>query len=771
MKQRLIDYAWCLLPMLLFSISTASNAEEIMADGQSRPTIAVVLAGGGAKGAAHIGVLKALEEMRIPVDIVTGTSMGSYVGGLYALGMDADEIEKTLYEIDWNSGYHDRVERSERRIRDKVYDDRYQLHTDLGLRWIGVQVPKGVVQGQNMLHILRQSTKNIPAFQSFDDLPIHYRAVATDILALKPVVLKDGEIVDAMMASMSVPGALPPYKYRGMLLVDGGVTNNMPVDIAREMGADIIIAVDISTDYLTGDQLTTFLTVGNQLSNYLVRRSTQEQSEKLHDTDVLLKPHVGNMSTTDFAEMPEALKQGYQVAEQNKKILQAYSIPELDYLAYQNKKNAIREKIHSGSDLQLAKVNIINNSHYNEKLLRHRLDIEAGETYTSDEIETKVRDLYALDRFERISYQYTETEDGKADLTIDVNEKEWGPNYLDFRFSLEDNFKNSSKYSIGLTSNFTDLTDDGAELRTNFEIGTDKLIVFELYVPMSYNQNFFTSFSGSYLDEKSSIFIPQNSLNSNSIDTSTSLSDTENSLPVDYIRWVGDIALGFQPTLWQEFRVGIRYTDGNTSITGLPAAGDFDYTRQGAYVRYRFDTLNDVNFPTKGYYADLQYLLSQDETEDSGNTSKDIVSEISAKLMVAEHYKKHSLVAQVEYETIDSRHAIVPIAPRELGGFLNLSGLPKDSLTGSNKAFSSLVYRYKWFENDFGLFQSPVYLGASLEYGGVWVDPNKKLDTDSMYFSGSLFTGIDSPVGPIMLAYGQTEQGFESVYLIVGSSF
>lgn len=215
----------------------------------------------------------------------------------------------------------------------------------------------------------------------------------------------------------------------------------------------------------------------------------------------------------------------------------------------------------------------------------------------------------------------------------------------------------------------------------------------------------------------------------------------------------------------------MRYTDGNTYVTGLPIAGDLDYTRQGAYARYRFDTLDDVNFPSKGFYADMQYLISQDETNDSGSTTKDTVSEITTKFVAAQHYKKHSLVGQIEYETVDSRNSFLPIAPRELGGFLNLSGIPKDSLAGSNKAFSSLVYRYKWFDNDFGLFQSPVYLGASLEYGGVWSDTSQKLDTDSLYMAGSLFTGIDSPIGPIILAYGQTEQSYRSIYLIVGSAF
>lgn len=752
------------LPLMCWSV----NAQQVMPDGSTRPTIAVVLAGGGAKGAAHIGVLQALEEMHIPVDIVTGTSMGSYVGGLYALGMSAEEIQKTLQSIDWNTGYNDRVSRSERRVRDKEYDDRYQLHTDLGLRWLEVKVPKGVVQGQNMLQILRQSTGNLPAFESFDDLPVHYRAVATDIVNLEPVVLEDGEIVDAMMASMSVPGALPPYPYKGMLLVDGGVTNNMPVDLARSMGADIIIAVDISTDYKTEEQLSTFLSVGDQLSNYLVRRSTQDQTLLLTPNDVLLKPAVGKMSTTDFSQMPEAYGLGYEAAIAQQNTLSRYSINPKNYAAYQVKKQQKRSAFKSGAELEVKQINIENKSHYNEKLLLNRLNIKSGEEYTSEEIEQKVRDLYALDRFERVSYDYQDNGDGTTDLNIQVNEKEWGPNYLDFRFFMEDNFKNSSKYSIGLTSNFTDLGDTGAELRSNLEIGTDKLFGLELYVPLSYNQNYFLVTSATYSDEKSNFFIPENVSNTQAVDMESHLSDTDNALPVDYVKLVGDLAIGYQPTLWQELRLGIRYTDGNTSVTGLPLFGESNYARQGVYARYRLDTLDDFSFPTQGYYADAEYLYSFDEYDDAQD---DQVTEISTTLMIAKSYHKHSLVGRFDYGVVDSDNTDLPVDPKELGGFLNLSGIPRDSLLGRNKAYTSLVYRYKWFDNDFGLFKSPVYLGGSVEYGGVWNNADEKWDTDSMYLAGSVFTGVDSPIGPIILSYGHTEEGYQSVYLIVGSTF
>lgn len=758
-----------LLGLMTFPLVCLSvYAQEVMPDGSTRPTIAVVLAGGGAKGAAHIGVLQALEEMHIPVDIITGTSMGSYVGGLYALGMSAEEIQTTVQSIDWNTGYNDRVGRSERRVRDKEYDDRYQLHTDLGLRWLEVKVPRGVVQGQNMLQILRQSTGNLPAFKSFDDLPIHYRAVATDIVNLKPVVMDAGELVDAMMASMSVPGALPPYPYKGMLLVDGGVTDNMPVALARSMGADIVIAIDISTDYKTEEQLSTFLSVGDQLSNYLVRRSTQEQTLLLTPKDVLLKPAVGKMSTTDFSQMPAAYGLGYEAANAQKNSLSRYSIRADHYSAYLANKQSKRSKYKSGAELEIQKVTITNNSHYNEQLLLARLGIESGQEYSNEEIEQKVRDLYALDRFERVSYDYESNGDGTTNLNLQVNEKEWGPNYLDFRFFMEDNFKNASKYSIGMTSNFTELGDMGAELRSNFEIGTDKLFGLELYVPMTYNQNYFLVTSANYSDEKSNFFIPENFESTQAVDTKSHLSDTDNSLPIDYVKIVGDLAIGYQPTLWQELRLGIRYTDGETSLTGLPYFGGSEYTRQGVYARYRLDTLDDFSFPTQGYYADAEYLYSFDKYDDAED---DQVTEVSTTLMVAKSYRKHSLVGRFDYGVVDSDNTDLPIDPKELGGFLNLSGIPRDSLLGRNKAYTSLVYRYKWFDNDFGLFKSPVYLGGSIEYGGVWNDANKKWDNDSMYLAGSAFTGIDSPIGPIILSYGQTEEGYQSVYLIVGSTF
>ncbi|GEM73933.1 patatin-like phospholipase family protein [Vibrio sagamiensis] len=737
-------------------------------DDEQRPKIAVVLAGGGAKGAAHIGVLKALEEMHIPVDIVTGTSMGAYVGGLYAVGMSADEIESFIYSVDWNSGYRDRVDRSQRRVRDKEYEDRYQVNTDLGLRFGEVRSPTGVVQGQNMLRILRETTGNLGQFDSFDQLAIPYRSIATDIVELEEVVLDNGYLVDAMMASMSVPGALPPYELNGHLLVDGGVVNNMPVEIARAMGADIVIAVDISTDYKEKDEFTGLLTVADQLSNYLVRRSTQDQVDKLQSDDIYIRPNVGQMETVEFDKMSEAFQAGYDVTYQLKSKLAPLRLSGADYQKYIDKKQDKRQMLKYGDERVVDQIMIINNTHYSDILLTNRLELKTGRVLKTAEIEKAVENLYALDRFELITYHFEEI-GGATILVLEVNEKSWGPNYLDFRFFLEDDFSTVSQYGIGVSANFTNLNSHGAEMTFNVEMGTDKLVEAEVYSPILSSQKLFVAGKLNYNTQNR--HWPAGDFEHPDIES------VYDFLPVSYAESIAEVSFGVQPTLWQEFRITSRYTKGDIEASTNASAGHFQYDRFGLLARYRLDTLDDFAFPTRGLLIDFEYLLSNDKSpqgllqNQSDEYVKDTVSEVSAHFKGAITHERHTLVGQTEYSFVDSDKLSIPLDPRQLGGFLNLSGIPRNSIIGKNLFYSSLVYRYKWMDNDFGLFEAPVYVGTSLEYGGVWSDNEVKFNKVPLYTAASVFFGVDSPIGPIMLSYGKTEHNLDAVYLIIGTSF
>ncbi|WP_072055643.1 patatin-like phospholipase family protein [Aliivibrio fischeri] len=750
-------------PFIFSSVFLYLFSSIAVASDESRPKIGLVLAGGGAKGAAHIGVLKALEEMHIPIDYITGTSMGAYVGGLYASGMSADEIEAFIDTVDWNSGFVDKVERSERQIRDKEYEDRYQIGTDIGFSFTELKAPKGFVQGQTMAKILRATSDNIPYLNSFDELPIPFRAVATDIEKLEPVILDKGNLAEAMMASMSVPGALPPAEYDGRLLVDGGVVNNMPVDVVREMGADIVIAVDIGSDYLEADDISSYLSVMGQLTNFMVKNSTKQQEKLLDEQDILLAPHVGKMETAEFDKMPFAYGKGYDIAYEKHKALDKLVLSDKKYQEYLKEKELKASTLLRGEDLYVNKITIKNDSLYTESMLLDRLNLEEGRSYSADELEEHIRDLYVIDRFERVDYYYQENEEGTHDLIVEVKEKSWGPNYLDFRFALEDDFDNQSKYSLGMSINFTDieltgLRDNRSELRTNFELGTDKLVSAELYTPFLVNQLLFTSIKSVYSVEQKKFSLSGNELGS-----------IDNDFPLEYSDLVFEAAVGLQGHLWSDFRVGGRYTKGEVAFTSLRDL-NASYSREGVFAQYRLDTLDNFTFPTKGFYVNAEYLYSHDNVEDSVvdiEATKDSVIEISLNTRAAWTYSRHTFVGNFEYGVVENKKGDLQLEPKSLGGFLRLSGTPKDSLTGQNLVFGSLVYRYRLMDNDFGLFQSPIYLGASLENGGLWNQDSIK--DAPLYTAGSAFIGVDSPIGPIVLAYGRTEQNHESVYLSIGA--
>ncbi|WP_394240188.1 patatin-like phospholipase family protein [Vibrio astriarenae] len=761
---------------LVSPFHAAANEKNATVQDQStekkRPTIALVLAGGGAKGAAHIGVIKALEEMQIPVDIVTGTSMGSFVGGLYATGMSADEIESFIYSVEWNNGYRDRVSRTERRVRDKEYEDRYTLNPELGIGFGEFRSPRGLVQGQGMLRILRETTGNVARLDSFDELAIPYRSVASDIVELEPVVIGDGYLIDAMMASMSVPGALPPYEIDGRLLVDGGVTNNMPVDVAYEMGADVVIAVDISSDYKELDEFTSLFTVADQLSNYMVRRSTREQKEYLREGDIYMHPEVGDMQTTEFDRMPSAFEKGYQIAHENADKLAKLSVSSSEFQQYIDEKQQRRSALDFGHELTVDRIELGNNSHYSDEVIENRLNIEQGKALTFEELEESVDRLYVLDRFERVTYQYDKHEDENV-LKVDVEEKRWGPNYLNFRFFLEDDFDTSSQYAIGASINFTDLNSHGAELKTNVEMGTDKLLEADFYTPLSPSLNWFSTSSLKYTDEQRHM----------PIDFETgeipdpSLGAINDFVPITYKQFQAELAVGFHTELWRLLRFGGRYTQGKGEFTTIGSAGKVEFDRIGAFVNLRVDTLDSFSLPTKGYYLNIEYLYSLDNVDPSDavdivdKVSNDRVQEFSVEASAAHSFDRHTFVGRFDYGIVENSIGEFPVDPKELGGFLSLSGISRNSMIGNNLLFSSVVYRYRWFDNDFGMFKSPVYLGGSLEYGGVWNDTDIRFDDAPLYVAGSVFAGIDSPIGPIMFAYGRTEENNDSVYLILGTSF
>ena len=283
------------------------------APGDTRPRVGLVLGGGGARGFAHVSVLKELERQRIPVDCIAGTSMGALVGGLYASGMSAADIEREMRALDWPRMFNDRLDRPQRTYRRKRDDDLALVPAKPGIGNDGLKIAPGVLSGERVLLLLERLTQPVAVRDDFDALPIPFRAVATDLNTGQAVVLGRGNLALAMRASMSIPGIFKPVVMDQRVLVDGGLANQVPVDVVRAMGADVVIAVDVGTPLAALDEGASLFAIVDQISGFMTVGSARSQVETLGEKDFLILPPLGNqVSTSAFEKIDLAMKIGEQ---------------------------------------------------------------------------------------------------------------------------------------------------------------------------------------------------------------------------------------------------------------------------------------------------------------------------------------------------------------------------------------------------------------------------------------------------------------------------
>ena len=304
------------------------------AEAPRRPRVGLVLSGGSAHGFAHVGVLKVLEELRVPVDVVAGTSMGSIVGGLYASGMSPAEMERLLLTTDWEDLLDDRPSRDRLSYRRKQDDVLNYVDLEMGLTRKGIAFPSGLIAGQKLGFLLKSLTLGTVGVASFDALPIPFRCVATDIATGEKVVLSDGSLAEAIRASMSIPAVFSPVPRGGRLLVDGGLVENLPVAEAEAMGAEVVVAVDVSSDKFDPEKLKSF---GGVLSRMVEPPDQAERLEGPSRASVVVAPQVADIPSMDFARAADLVARGEEAARALAKELSALSVPEEEYRAYRER--------------------------------------------------------------------------------------------------------------------------------------------------------------------------------------------------------------------------------------------------------------------------------------------------------------------------------------------------------------------------------------------------------------------------------------------------
>jgi NTE family protein len=732
---------WLLVCALSVGASTAIAQETGAADdAEPRPRIGLVLGGGGARGAAHIGVLKELERMRIPIDAIAGTSMGAIVGGLYATGVNAADLEELVSSLDWAAALTDTPDREDLSFRRKQDEREFPINFELGVRGTELLLPKGVIQGQKLDLLLRDLTLDASHIRDFDDLPIPFRAVASDIVAGEAVVLSGGDLTLAIRASMSVPGVFAPARVDGRLLVDGGLIGNLPVDVMKGMGVDIIIAVDVEFPLYKTEELGSVLTISEQMLTILIRKETLRQIDTLGDSDVLIRPELGVFASTNFGEIAEAIPPGRKAVLRQAARLEELSLPPSEWDAH-----IARRQLQQQEKRPLAFVDVVHAGILSPRVLASRLSVQKGDPIDPAVLAQNANRLYGLQLYEQVSYQLSE-KDGEIGVQYRATAKSWGPNFLQFGVSLEDDFEGSTGFNLATRLTRAGLNRLGAEWRTDLQLGSDPALLSEFYQPLSFDSRLFFAPRFEVRQFNLSAFSMQ--------DTIASYRVSEGEFGLDFGRELA--ASG-------EFRVGIYRGVGEARVNvGDPALPNFKFDTGGAFARLRFDTVDNSSFPRHGLLADVEWNLSR-----PGFGADFAFDTIKGEVAQTWSRGKSSLQLGLSYATtLSSDNTVQDYFP--LGGFLRLSGLERGEISGPHSGLARLVY-YRRVGNTTGdVFETPIYLGASVEAGNVWLQ-RSDISFESLEINGSVFVGLDSFFGPVYLAAGFADGGQTNFYLFIGA--
>lgn len=732
--------ATALIVLLLPGTGLGQAQDDTKAEELRRPRIGLVLGGGGARGAAHIGVLRELERLRIPVDAIAGTSMGAIVGGLYAAGVSVAELEEVVQSIDWYDAFVDMPGREDMRFRRKQDDEAFPIRFTLGLRDGELQLPKGLIQGQKLGLILRELTIDAAGIRDFDDLPIPFRAVASDIATGEMVELSRGDLALSMRASMSAPGIFAPVVVEGRTLVDGGLVGNVPVDTIRDMGVDIVIAVDVEFPLYEPEQLVSALDITAQMLTVLIRKETRRQLSTLGQQDFLIRPDLGQFGSTNFEQIVEAIEPGQIAAAAQADALGRYSLGPEQYAQYQARRSATVPRPGAVDFIEVKAEGPLS-----PRVIEARLSTRVGDSVDPKRLGQDADSIYGMDQYEHVDYRLV-TVDGRSGIVFDARPKSWGPNFLQFGVSLEDDFEGATEFNMSARLTRMGMNSRGAEWRNDLQVGTEPFLASEFYQPLSFDSRFFVAPRLGIEQRNVRAFADEFSIARYRV--------TEGDLGIDAGRELGN---------WGELRAGVFRGKGRATVkVGDPELPTFDFDTGGFFARLGIDTLDDAQIPTHGQHADIEWRAGRASMGDDADSDR-----IEADISVIRSFGRHTWQIGAVYNTsLTDESQIQNFFP--LGGFLRLSGLARGEIIGPHAALARIVYYRRWGATAGSLFDVPVYIGASLEAGNVWQD-RSDIALGSLIANGSLFTGFDTYLGPLFIGAGFAEGGRTNFYLQLGA--
>jgi NTE family protein len=731
--RRLLLCLLCLLPSALLAAPPVSEPPK--------PRIGLVLSGGAARGLAHIGVLKALEEQGIKIDAIAGTSMGAVIGGLYASGYKIDELEKLALDIDWQQALSDAPPRKDVPFRRKQDDRDFLVKQKLSFRDDGsLGLPLGVIQGQNLALLLESLLAHASDIRDFDKLPIPFRAVATDIVSGEKMVFRKGHLPQVIRASMSIPAVFAPVEVNGRLLVDGGMVDNIPLDVAREMGVDIAIVVDIGTPLRNRKQLATVIDVLNQSITLMTQRNSQEQLATLHPNDILIQPPLAGFGVTDFGRAQEMIDAGYRAT----RILDARLTALRPAEPATPQLTAARDP--SQRTPLISAIKVENDSKVDDSVIRYYIRQPLGEPLDLGRLQTDMGTLYGLDYFEQVHYRVVH-KGGDNTLVISARGKRSGTDYLRVGLNLSDDMRGDSAFNLGASYRINGINRLGAEWLTRAQIGDQQELYTEFYQPLDVGSRYFVA---PYLRAEST--------------NVESVMDNDPIAEYRLERYGFGLNVGRQIGNNGEIRFGVGEAWGEANVRiGERDLPKVSFTEGFYELKYSFDSLDNVYFPHSGENIGLSLRQF-----DQGLGSDQDYRQLEFKLDKALSDGSNTWVFGGRYGRTLNKAEVVP-SSFLLGGARQLSGFRQDAISGQNINLTRAVYYRRLTPRAYLPLDFPLYIGASLERGRAWDNDN---DFDSGYINAaSIFLGFDTPLGPLNFSYGFNDDDQKALYLNLGQTF
>jgi len=706
-----------------------------------KPKLTLVLSGGGARGAAHVGVIKVLDRMGIAPDFVVGTSMGSVIGGLYSAGWSGEQIEEMLEHVDLGATFSDRVAREDKSFRRKSDDDLFLIPAKIKFKGGKPWLPPGVLGG-NRLDLLLEVLEYLSApATDFDDLPIPYRAVATDLGTGEAVVIGEGSIATAMRASMAVPAVFAPVSLNGRTLVDGGNVANLPIGIAQALGAERIIAVDITTPLLTAVEGGSFLTVMDQQTSFLTVANRLADVARLEPDDIQIIPDLGDISFSDFDRVREAIEVGEKAAVGVEAQLAPLKASPADWTRFVE-----RRKLRASEPPIVDAVRIRNTAPIDDRIVANAVAVPLGKPLDPLTFPAQLLRLSAHEFFGKVETDF-ERKDGHSTLDVITRPRAFGRNTLQLGISLENDFEGSALYALTLRHQTLPLNRFGGEWQNLARVGSAISLVSELYQPLEPTLRWFVAPSVSYRTSQIDLYV-----------------EDQAAATYRLKGYGGALALGRVFGNWMELRAGAAVEAGDATLTiGVPGLlPNLDDDFGGWFVSAQVDTRNSAAFPRHGAFAKVTLTHQVESLGGTGNGEQ--------VLGFATHsfsFGRNTIAPYVEAGTAFDDVDVTARSLYRLGGFGRLSGLAQDQLLGTRGGLGRLTYYFQWANLELGSLSTRAYAGMTAEIGNVFFEGDP-IGLDTLRTAGSIFVGADTVIGPAFVAWGISEGGRRRIYLSIG---